>query len=238
MGCDALQPTHTKPLLTPQPRHRTPPPPPPGVTINTYQVIYNLIDDVKAAMEGRLRQVEERIPQGSAKVKAVFGTGKKRVAGCEVRGGGLRGGACGCMRLHGGFQGCCMRPCMRVGALACAMQLRSSTIRLTTSPTTRLHPSPPQVLEGKLVKGCQVEVKRGKEIVYKGTLTSLRRVKDNVDEVPAGMECGIGVDSFTSWNEGDAINCFMVVTKSQKLEEAKAASLDLAALAAAAAEEE
>lgn len=66
---------------SPQPRT-----PPSGVTINTYRVIYNLIDDVKAAMEGKLRQVEERVPMGSAKVKAVFGSGKKRVAGCEVRG--------------------------------------------------------------------------------------------------------------------------------------------------------
>jgi translation initiation factor IF-2 len=40
-----------------------------GVTINTYKVIYNLIDDVKAAMEGKLRTVEERQPLGSATVR-------------------------------------------------------------------------------------------------------------------------------------------------------------------------
>jgi translation initiation factor IF-2 len=39
------------------------------VTINTYKVIYNLIDDVKAAMEGKLRTVEERQPLGSATVR-------------------------------------------------------------------------------------------------------------------------------------------------------------------------
>jgi hypothetical protein len=39
-----------------------------GVTINTYKVIYNLIDDVKAAMEGKLRTIEERQPLGSATV--------------------------------------------------------------------------------------------------------------------------------------------------------------------------
>jgi translation initiation factor IF-2 len=32
-----------------------------GVTVNTYNVIYNLIDDVKAAMEGKLRTVEEKV---------------------------------------------------------------------------------------------------------------------------------------------------------------------------------
>jgi hypothetical protein len=31
-----------------------------------------------------------------------------------------------------------------------------------------------------------------------------------VDEVPAGLECGLGVDDFASWQEGDAIDCFMV----------------------------
>jgi hypothetical protein len=40
-----------------------------GVTINTYKVIYNLIDDVKAAMEGKLRSVEERLPLGEATVR-------------------------------------------------------------------------------------------------------------------------------------------------------------------------
>jgi translation initiation factor IF-2 len=40
-----------------------------GVTINTYKVIYNLIDDVKAAMEGKLRTIEERQPLGSATVR-------------------------------------------------------------------------------------------------------------------------------------------------------------------------
>jgi translation initiation factor IF-2 len=38
-------------------------------------VIYDLIDDVKAAMEGKLRAVEERVPLGTAEVKALFGSG-------------------------------------------------------------------------------------------------------------------------------------------------------------------
>lgn len=51
-----------------------------------------------------------------------------------------------------------------------------------------------------------------------------------MDEVAAGLECGVGVEGFTQWNEGDSIDCFMVVTKSQRLEEAKAASIDVSAL--------
>ena len=56
----------------------------------TYKVIYDLIDDVRAAMEGRLSAVEEREPIGSAEVRAIFGTGSRRVAGCMVTDGVLR----------------------------------------------------------------------------------------------------------------------------------------------------
>lgn len=42
-----------------------------GVAINTYKVIYNLIDDVKAAMEGKLRAVEEKQQLGEATVSPV-----------------------------------------------------------------------------------------------------------------------------------------------------------------------
>ena len=37
-----------------------------------------------------------------------------------------------------------------------------------------------------------------------------RRVKDIVDEVTEGTECGVGVDDFTSWQEGDVLDCFLV----------------------------
>jgi hypothetical protein len=40
------------------------------------QVIYDLIDDVKAAMEGKLRSIEEKVPLGKAEVKAIFGSGE------------------------------------------------------------------------------------------------------------------------------------------------------------------
>lgn len=51
-----------------------------------------------------------------------------------------------------------------------------------------------------------------------------------MDEVGAGLECGLGVEDFTSWQEGDVLDCFLVVSKSQRLEEAKAASVEAAAL--------
>lgn len=52
-----------------------------GVSINTYKVIYNLIDDVRAAMEGKLRTIEEKIPLGTAEVK-VSGVRVSRVSVC------------------------------------------------------------------------------------------------------------------------------------------------------------
>ena len=124
---------------------------------------------------------------------------------------------------------------------------------------------------------------RGKKVVYEGKMTSLRRVKDNVDEVgpmfevwgrrmdhvqmiphhlptvhtnpvatipgfmellnsfPAvsathqvteGTECGLGCDDFLDWAEGDKIDCYLVVSKARRLEEAKASTaVDLATLA-------
>lgn len=59
-----------------------------------------------------------------------------------------------------------------------------------------------------------------------GKLASLRRIKDDVREVAAGTECGVGVEGFRDWEAGDKIECFEIVTKSLKLEEAKAATVD------------
>ena len=59
-------------------------------------------------------------------------------------------------------------------------------------------------------------LRKGKEI-YNGNLDSLRRVKDDVKEVASGFECGIGVDKFNGWQEGDRINAFKMVTKRRTL---------------------
>ena len=73
------------------------------------------------------------------------------------------------------------------------------------------------VQSGKATRNCQIRVHRGKEIVYSGTLESLRRMKDDVKEVNSGYECGIGLDSFNSWQEGDIIETFRLVTKRRTL---------------------
>ncbi|KAG8657822.1 translation initiation factor IF-2, chloroplastic isoform X2 [Manihot esculenta] len=58
-----------------------------GVEIRLYRVIYDLIDDVRNAMEGLLEPVEEQTTIGSAEVRAVFSSGSGRVAGCMVMDG-------------------------------------------------------------------------------------------------------------------------------------------------------
>ncbi|PIA41668.1 hypothetical protein AQUCO_02200240v1 [Aquilegia coerulea] len=130
-----------------------------GIEIRLYRVIYELIDDVRNAMEGLLDPVEEQIPIGSAEVRAVFSSGSGRVAGCMVT-------------------------------------------------------------EGKVVKGCRIRVVRKDKTFYSGVLDSLRRVKEMVKEVNAGMECGMGMDNFVDWEVGDILEAYTTVQKQRTLEEA------------------
>lgn len=73
------------------------------------------------------------------------------------------------------------------------------------------------VLSGKAVRNCRIRVRRDGDVVYEGNLDSLKRVKDDVKEVNAGYECGIGVDNFANWQEGDRIETFKMATKRRKL---------------------
>lgn len=132
-----------------------------GVEIRLYRVIYDLIDDMRNAMEGLLETVEEQVPIGSAEVRAIFSSGSGRVAGCMVS-------------------------------------------------------------EGKLVKGCGIRVIRDGKTVHVGVLDSLRRVKENVKEVNAGLECGVGAADYDDWEEGDIIEAFNSIQRKRTLEEASA----------------
>ncbi|PSN19470.1 translation initiation factor IF-2 [filamentous cyanobacterium CCP5] len=73
------------------------------------------------------------------------------------------------------------------------------------------------VLSGKVTRNCNLRVVRGGEVVYTGKLDSLKRMKDDVKEVAAGFECGIGIDNFNGWEEGDIIDAFKLVTKRRTL---------------------
>ncbi|XP_011082825.1 translation initiation factor IF-2, chloroplastic [Sesamum indicum] len=132
-----------------------------NIEIRLYKVIYELIDDVRNAMEGLLDPVELFIFFFFAGTSAVFSSGSGRVAGCMVT-------------------------------------------------------------EGKIVKDCGIRVLRKGKEVHVGVLGSLRRVKEMVKEVNAGLECGIGIEEFGEWEEGDIIEAFNTVQKKRTLEEASA----------------
>ncbi|KAM3684387.1 hypothetical protein ACB098_11G042000 [Castanea mollissima] len=132
-----------------------------GVEIRLYRVIYELIDDVRNAMEGLLEPVEEQVTIGSVEVRAVFSSGSGRVAGCMV-------------------------------------------------------------VDGKVVNGCGIRVIRKGKVVHVGVLDSLRRVKEIVKEVNAGLECGIGMEDYNDWEVGDVLEAFSSIEKKRTLEEASA----------------
>ena len=73
------------------------------------------------------------------------------------------------------------------------------------------------VLSGKALRNCNIRVQRKGHLVYEGTLDSLKRVKDDAKEVNQGFECGIRLDKFNDWAEGDIIETFQMVSKRRTL---------------------
>jgi translation initiation factor IF-2 len=72
------------------------------------------------------------------------------------------------------------------------------------------------VTSGRIVKG-KVRIRRRKEIIYEGLTQSLRRFQDEVNEVRAGMECGIRIEGFSDFQPGDNIECYAIEKVAQKL---------------------
>jgi len=64
------------------------------------------------------------------------------------------------------------------------------------------------VTEGKAARNARVRVIRGGAVLFDGQIASLRRFKDDVREVTAGMECGVGVDGFDDFEEGDKLEFY------------------------------
>lgn len=119
-----------------------------GVDLRYYSVIYDVIDDVKAAINGLLSpEVREQII-GIAEVKEVFRSPAfGEIAGCIVSSGLVR-------------------------------------------------------------KSNPIRVLRDNVVIYEGELESLRRFKDDVNEVKSGVECGIGVKNYNDVKAGDQIEVF------------------------------
>jgi len=129
-----------------------------GVDVRYYSIIYEAIDDVKAALSGLLSpEIREQIV-GLAEVKEVFSSPK-------------------------------------LGDIAGSI-----------------------VTEGYVKRALPIRVLRENVVIFEGELESLRRFKDNVNEVKSGTECGIGVKNYDNVQVGDQIECFERVEVARTLD--------------------
>jgi translation initiation factor IF-2 len=73
------------------------------------------------------------------------------------------------------------------------------------------------VEKGSVKVGSKARVFRNKELIFNGSVTSLRRFQDNVKEVKAGLECGIRLDNFADFQEGDTVQLYDIEFNKAKL---------------------
>lgn len=73
------------------------------------------------------------------------------------------------------------------------------------------------VLDGTINRNCSVRVRRGGEVLWSGPISSLKRFKDDVKEVSKGTECGIVLQGFSTFLEGDVLEGYEVVYHEQEL---------------------
>jgi translation initiation factor IF-2 len=127
-----------------------------GVDVRDYNIIYKLLDDIQAAMEGLLEPELVEEPLGEVEVRAVFPVGRGQVAGCYVK-------------------------------------------------------------SGKIIRNCKIRILRKGEVIHSSNLDSLKRMKEDAKEVNTGFECGIGIDEFNTWEIGDMISAYRMITKRRTL---------------------
>ena len=118
------------------------------VDLRYYDIIYQLLSDIRDAMIGMLEPVYQESVMGRAEVRQTFHVPKiGMIAGCSV-------------------------------------------------------------LDGRIERGAKVRVLRDQVVVYDGKLGSLRRFKDDVKEVKAGFECGIGIENFNDVKVNDIFEAY------------------------------
>ena len=121
-----------------------------GIEIRYYNIIYDLVDDIKSAMSGLLSPERRETFLGNAEILEVFNISKVgKVAGCRVT-------------------------------------------------------------EGKVERGASVRLIRDNVVIHEGKLSTLKRFKDEVREVPAGQECGMAFERYEDMRAGDVIECYRV----------------------------
>ncbi|WP_375793364.1 translation initiation factor IF-2 [Chlamydia sp. 12-01] len=73
------------------------------------------------------------------------------------------------------------------------------------------------VSEGVMTRNQKVRVLRDNEVLWKGNLSSLKRIKEDVREVKKGLECGILLEGYQNAQVGDILQCYEVIYHPQKL---------------------
>nr|ARO91182.1 initiation factor IF2 [Flintiella sanguinaria] len=87
----------------------------------------------------------------------------------------------------------------------------------TTFPLTKGIVAGCYIETGKLEKSCLIKVLRQNEIIFEGKLDSLKRVKEDINEIDKGNECGVVINDFSSWNKEDEIIAYKLTAKSPSL---------------------
>lgn len=72
-------------------------------------------------------------------------------------------------------------------------------------------------MDGKILRKCEARVLRGKQPVFDGKMSTLRRFQDEVEEIKAGLECGIRLGDFNDYEVGDIIECYTLEKIKQSL---------------------
>ena len=61
---------------------------------------------------------------------------------------------------------------------------------------------------GKIMRNAKIRILRDSVVIYDGEIASLKRFKDDVKEVATGYECGIGLEKFNDFKEGDVFEAY------------------------------
>ena len=120
------------------------------VDIRCHRIIYEIIDEIEAAMKGLLAPEFKEVLLGHAEVRQTIKVpGVGIIAGCYI-------------------------------------------------------------LDGKIIRSAQIRIVRDGIVIFEDKISSLRRFKDDVKEVNAGYECGVGIEKFNDIREGDTLEAFIM----------------------------
>ena len=81
-------------------------------------------------------------------------------------------------------------------------------VRVVFATSKRIKIAGCMVTDGRLARGALVKVLRNGEVVHEGSISSLKHFKEDVNEMTAGFECGVGVSSFIDFEEGDVLETY------------------------------